>query len=118
MGSLVTFLTTFVRNNTFSSNAVTGAGSGGVFARKACGNVFVGTNLQGNGSNLGLIFPDTSGANTVIGNPTLVVDNGAYDCDGEGVNDPNIITGAGAVMHGVNLGQAVSGAVVSSNPLH
>src|SRR5881628_154313 len=111
------FLTTFVLSSTFSSNVVTGAASGGIFARKACGNVFVGNNLQGNGSNIGLIFPDTSGANTVVGNPTLVVDNGAYDCNGDGVNDPNIITGAGAVMHGVNLGQVVNDAVVSSKRL-
>jgi len=110
-------LTTFVLNSTFSSNVVHGAASGGIFARKACGNVFAGNNLQGNGSNIGLIFPDTSGANTVVGNPSLVVDNGAYDCTGDGVNDPNIITGAGAVMHGVNLGRVVSDAVVSSNRL-
>src|SRR3989442_1720998 len=106
-----------ISNNTFSSNVVTGAASGGIFARKACRNVFVGNNLQGNGSNIGLIFPDTSGANTAVGNPTLVVDNGAYDCNGDGVNDPNIITGAGAVMHGVNLGQVVSDAVSSSKRL-
>jgi Right handed beta helix region len=110
-------LTTFVLSSTFSSNVVTGAASGGIFARKACGNVFVGNNLQGNTSNIGLIFPDTSGANTVVGNPAVIVDNGAYDCNGDGVNDPNIITGAGAVMHGVNLGQVVSDAVVSSNRL-
>jgi len=110
-------LTTFVLSSTFSSNVVTGAASGGIFARKACGNVFVGNDLQGNGSNIGLIFPDTSGANIVVGNPNVVVDNGAYDCNGDGVNDPNIITGAGAVMHGVNLGQVVSDAVVSSNRL-
>src|SRR5437667_983553 len=110
-------LTTFVLNSTFSSNVVHGAASGGIFARKACGNVFAGNNLQGNGSNIGLIFPATSGANTVVGNPSLVVDNGAYDCNGDGVNDPNIITGAGAVMHGVNLGRVVSDAVVSSKRL-
>lgn len=72
---------------------------------------------SGNGGGVGLIFPDTSGANTVVGNPSVIVDNGAFDCDGDGVNDPNIITGAGAVMHGVNLGQVVSGAVASSNRL-
>lgn len=65
-----------------------------------CGNVFVGNNLQGNSSNIGLIFPDTSGAKTVVGDPTVVVDNGAYDCDGEGVIDPNTIVGAGAVLRG------------------
>ncbi len=112
-----TFLTTFVRNSTFGANVVTGAASGGIFARKACGNVFMGNNLQGNGSNIGLIFPDTSGANTVVGNSNVIVDNGAYDCNGDGVNDPNIITGAGAVMHGVSLGRVVSDAVVSSSRL-
>src|SRR5206468_2851845 len=83
-------LTTFVLNSTFSANVVTGAASGGIFARKACGNVFVGNNLQGNESNIGLIFPDTSGANTVVGNSNVIVDNGAYDCNGDGGNDPNI----------------------------
>ena len=43
-------LTTFVLNNTFGSNVVTDAASGGVFARKACGNVFVGNNLQETGA--------------------------------------------------------------------
>ena len=45
----------------------------------------------------------------------LLIDNGAFDCDGDGVNDPNIITGAGAVMHGVTLGQVVSDAVSTTN---
>ena len=99
------------QKNTFRSNVVTGAASGGRFARKACGNVFVGNNLQGNGSDIALIFPDTSGANTVVGNPNGIVDNGPYDCNGDGVNDPNIVTGTGAVLHGVTLGEAVSGAI-------
>ncbi len=104
------FLRTFVLNTAFRSNVVSGAANGGVFARKACGNVFVGNNLQGNAGNIGLIFPDTSGANTVVSDPTVIVDNGAYDCDGDGVIDPNNIVGAGAVLHGVNLGQEVSDA--------
>src|SRR5882724_6499577 len=39
------------------------------------------------------------------------VANGAFDCDSDGVNVPNIITGAGAVTHGVTLGGVVSDAV-------
>ncbi len=37
----------------------------------------------------------------MIENGTIVIDNGAFDCDGDGVSDPKIITGAGAVMLGV-----------------
>ena len=35
-------------NNVFSNNRVSGAGIAGIFPRLACGNVFVGNNLQGN----------------------------------------------------------------------
>ena len=105
------FPTLLMLNNTFRSNVVTGAASGGVFAKLACGNVFVGNNLQGNGGNVGLVFDATTGANTLVGNGTIVIDNGGFDCDSDGVNDPNIITGAGAVTHGVTLGGVVSDAV-------
>ncbi|PYO66537.1 MAG: hypothetical protein DMD69_13610 [Gemmatimonadetes bacterium] len=98
-------------NNTLRSNVVTSAGTGGVFAKLACGNAFVGNSLQGNAGNIGLLFDATTGANTVVGNGTIVIDNGAFDCNGDGVNDPNIITGAGAVTHGVTLGEVVSGAI-------
>ncbi len=103
--------TRLMLNNAFRSNVVTGAASGGVFVRLACGNAFVGNDLQGNAGNIGLIFDATTGANTLVGNGTIVIDNGAFDCNGDGVNDPNIITGAGAVSHGVTLGEVVSGAV-------
>jgi len=80
-------------NNTLRSNVVTSAGTGGVFAKLACGNAFVGNSLQGNAGNIGLLFDATTGANTLVGNGTIVIDNGAFDCNGDGVNDPNIITG-------------------------
>jgi len=105
------FPTLLMLNNTFSSNVVTGAGTGGISARRACGNAFVGNNLQGNAGNIGLIFDATTGANTVAGNGTIVIDNGAFDCNGDGVNDPNIIAGAGPVTHGVKLGEVMSGAI-------
>jgi hypothetical protein len=100
-----------VSQSLFRSNSITGAGVAGIFAFRACNNTFVGNNLQGNAGNVGIIFPTLSGANTFVGNATVVVDDGAFDCDGDGVIDPNIIVGAGAVLHGVNLGQDVSGAV-------
>ncbi len=106
-----------ITDNVFSANIVTGAGSAGILLRDACRNTLVGNDLQGNAGNLGLIFTSTTGANTLVGNQTVVVDNGAFDCDGDGVNDANIITGLGAVLNGVNLGQIVSDPVVSSNRL-
>ncbi|HXI64444.1 MAG TPA: right-handed parallel beta-helix repeat-containing protein [Gemmatimonadales bacterium] len=99
-----------VMNGTvFSNNRVTGAGIAGVFVQLACGTTFVGNNLQGNPANLGLVFDVTSGANTYAGDRTLVVDNGAFDCNGDGVNDPNIIAGPGMARHGLHLGGADPG---------
>jgi hypothetical protein len=100
-----------VSENALSNNVVRAAGTAGVFAGLACDNVFVGNNLQGDAGNIGLIFPVSSGGNTFVGNGTIVVDDGAFDCDGDGVNDPNIITGAGAVMHGAIFDDVVSNAV-------
>ncbi len=93
-----------VLNNLFSNNRVSGAGIAGVFVRLACGNAFVGNNLQGNEGLPGFVFDATSGANTYAGDRTVVVDNGAFDCNGDGVNDPNIISGPGMVRHGLGLG--------------
>ena len=103
-----------MRDNVFRNNRVTGAGIAGIYARFACGNVFLGNNLEGNADDLGALFTETTGANTLIGNENVVVDNGDFDCDGDGVSDPNIITGDGAVLNGVNLGEIISDAVVSS----
>jgi len=100
---------TIVMNGTvFSNNHVTGAGIAGVFVQLACGTTFVGNNLQGNPGNVGLVFDITSGANTYAGDRTVVVDNGAFDCNGDGMNDPNIISGPGMARHGLQLGAAVS----------
>ncbi len=101
-----------VLNNLFSNNRVSGAGIAGVFVRLACGNAFVGNNLQGNPGNLGLVFDVTSGANTYAGDRIVVVDNGAFDCNGDGVNDPNIISGPGMARHGLGMGlsEAAGGA--------
>ncbi len=98
-----------VRNNSLS-----GSGEAGVGAEYACGNVFFGNSLQGNTGNIGALLARTTGNNTLVGNRTVVYDDGDLDCDGDGSADPNIITGRGAVLHGVNLGEAVSGAAVRS----
>jgi len=49
---------------------------------------------------VGAIFDGPTGANVLVGNVTVVIDNGSFDCDGDGVPDPNIITGPGRVLHG------------------
>jgi hypothetical protein len=60
-----------------------------------------------------VIFTELTGANTLVGNQNVVIDNGNYDCDGDGPIDPNIISGSGAVDNGVNLGDKVSEAASS-----
>lgn len=101
--------------NVFRNNKATAAGEAGIFAQLACGNVFVGNNLQGNANDLGAYFAELTGANTLVGNKNVVADNGNFDCDGDGVVDPNIITGPGRAKSGVKLGKIVSDAV--SGPL-
>ena len=76
-------------------------------------NLFLGNNVQNNADNPGAIFDEDTGANTLVGNKNVVVDNGNFDCDGDGISDPNVITGRGAVLNGVNLGKIVSEAAVS-----
>ncbi len=93
----------FMTQTTFRNNRVTGAALAGIFALRACGNAFNGNNLNGNAGDLGLIFPDQSGANVVSGNQNVVIDNGAWDCNGDGMIDPNVIGGKGKVLHGVAL---------------
>jgi hypothetical protein len=103
----------------FLANRISGAGSAGIFFRSACRNTFVGNNLQGNPANVGLIFDATTGANVYLGNPSLVVDNGAFDCDGDGQLDPNIIAGRASVPQAVSLSrsQGVSDPVVTGSRL-
>jgi len=80
--------------NLFASNQVSGAGRAGIFADRACSNQFASNDLLGNAGDLGLFLTDTTGANVVAGvNNAVVIDNGAFDCDGDGRLDPNIITG-------------------------
>ena len=76
--------------NEVSNNLVSDAGTSGAFATKGtCSNVFRGNNLNHNP--IGLHFDVATGANTYIGNKNVVVDDGDFDCDGDGVSDPNVI---------------------------
>ena len=86
-------------DNAFQSNLVSGAGSAGIFAQLACRNTFTGNNLQGNAGNIGALFHATTGANVFDGNQNVVIDNGSFDCDGDGQPDRNVISGPGRVLH-------------------
>jgi hypothetical protein len=102
----------------FRNNRANGGGMGGVLATSACGHVFLGNNLQRNADNTGAIFDERTGNNTLVGNGTIVTDNGgAFDCDGDGLPDLNTITGARRILSGVNLGNIVSAAASSGRNL-
>lgn len=98
------------RGNVVRNNRLAGSGEGGVAVEYACDNAFLGNNVQANADNIGVLFSITTGNNTFVGNQTITYDDGDLDCDGDGAADPNIITGRGAVLDGVDLGEAVSGA--------
>jgi hypothetical protein len=104
----VLFGAVLMSDNAFESNEVTGAGSAGIFAQWACRNTFLGNRLDGNGQVPSVIFEATTGANVlvVLGNTGDVIDNGGgFDCNGDGIADPNTIGGPGRVMHGVAIGR-------------
>lgn len=105
----------FSNDNVFRNNKITGAGLSGIWVARSCGNVFLGNNLNGNGFDRGVFFALRSGANTLVFNENVVIDNGNHDCDQSGEIDPNIINGSGAVQHGVQLGDEVSDAADSWN---
>jgi len=91
-------------DNIVHNNRVFGAESGGIFASQACRNKLIGNDLNGNGGNIGVIFDATTGANVMViplGSTSDVIDDGGnLDCNGDGVGDPNIITGPGSVRRG------------------
>jgi hypothetical protein len=45
---------------------------------------------MGNADGIGAIFAEITGDNVLIGASAPVVDDGAFDCDGDGTNDPNV----------------------------
>ncbi len=85
-------------------NVISGAGTAGVLMDLACHNTMVGNNLQLNGG-FGLVLGTETGANTYVGNRSVVADNGAYDCDGDGLIDPNVLLGQGTPITGMPMPQ-------------
>ena len=106
LGLGVSFREVSMTGNVLQTNQITGAGVGGIFARSACNNTFLGNALEGNPD--GLVLRPSTGANRYVGNRNLVVDDGDLDCNGDGVSDPNIITGPGFARHGGSVGALVA----------
>jgi hypothetical protein len=105
-----------VRDGVFRNNRVSGAGLAGLLVVGACNNLFVGNDLRGNANGIGIQFVSPAGGNTFVGDENVAVDGAApFDCNGDGVPDPNVINGSGAVLTGVNLGAVVSDGVVESD---
>ncbi len=96
----VSFLPISMIHNAIRANRVTGAGAAGIFLTSACRNELVGNNVQNSSGDAGVIFDAATGANIFIGNGGAVIDNGSFDCSGDGVPDPNIIGGPGRVLRG------------------
>jgi len=116
----VRFGAVLMTHNAFGNNQVSGAGSAAIFVQWACSNTFLGNNLEGNGRSPSAIFDATTGANVLVlvGAKNLVIDNGGgFDCDGDGVGDPNIIAGPGRVVRGVSVASPADAAVGSSGRL-
>jgi hypothetical protein len=96
-----------VMRNAFRTNRVSGVGSLALRVAQACTNVFVGNNLEGITDRPAVVFDTTSGANAFVGNATSTLNLGSQDCDGDGIPDPNILTGTTAAI-GTVLGMVVS----------
>lgn len=91
-------------DNAFRNNKVSGAGEAGAYVTLACGNLFVGNVFKDTGGDVGVWFDVQSGGNVFLGNHNIVVDDGDYDCNGDEVANPNVITGPGLKLSGVKLG--------------
>lgn len=106
----------FISSNPFEPISTSGslfranhlsAGAAAIQVRRACGNVISG-NVLGGDAEWGVVFEQTTGSNAFLGRGASVMDDGAMDCDGDGQNDPNQITGAGRQGSGGAIGAIVS----------
>jgi hypothetical protein len=110
---------TGLNNSVIRDNEIHRSGVAGLFLRNACFNRIFRNNLLGNAGNVGLIFSDPgTGGNVYLGSGSLVVDNGGFDCDEDGILDPNQISSQPATIvsttHALSAGAAISAAIGSS----
>jgi hypothetical protein len=71
-------------------NRIRGTGEAAISLNVGCGNDWYLNDISGNGSGMFLLAP-TGNNRVTTTEPNLINDAGAYDCDGDGVNDPNTI---------------------------
>jgi hypothetical protein len=87
----------FSRGNLGVANRVSNTGIAAYYLRNACFNGFHANLTQGT-TPVAFFLETTTGGNKVTGNSGPSVDLGAYDCDGDGVNDPNRVNSSGALF--------------------
>lgn len=78
----------------FDENWISGAGEIGIYVITACRNAFRNNRLIDNGTDGidGIHFGEESGGNLYVGDPGVIdADWGDFDCDGDGISDPNVI---------------------------
>jgi hypothetical protein len=102
----------FSRGDRVVSNVVRNAGIAAFVARNACSNSFLGNAIAGI-TPLGFDLQATTGDNHIAGSSGVVIDAGAYDCDGDGVNDPNKVTGNATVVGASSVG-SIAGLTASA----
>lgn len=106
----------FISSNPFTPISTSGslfranhlsAGAAAILVRRACGNVITGNVLSGD-AEWSVVFEQTTGSNAFLGRGASVMDDGTMDCDDDGQNDPNQITGANRRGSGGAIGAIVS----------
>lgn len=97
-----------------TQNGVVEAGGGGLLLRSGCFNTIAGNALAGNEP--GAVFEAPTGANTYQGDAASVVDLGNFDCDGDGVPDPNVIVTTGARTSAVAARVPPTSGKIASGP--
>lgn len=80
-----------VRNSIFRANRIDGPQAIGISLNLACWNRVENNEVSVVGTALRARFESTTGANVYVGNTAAVLDQGSYDCDGNGKTDPNTI---------------------------
>lgn len=92
----------FMGSNAFGPKTVTGvlvrgnsisAGKSAVLVNSSCGNVLVGNRLHAGVGEPRVFFTTWSGKNVLLGESSTSVDNGALDCDDDGITDSNFLSG-------------------------
>lgn len=82
-----------VRNSIIRENRIEGPQAIGISLNRACWNRIENNEIRVAAGTLRARFEATTGANVYVGSPARVLDEGNFDCDGNGYTDPNTIAG-------------------------